>query len=75
MPERLGRRDGMWICVRRRPSDVSAEVEPRLNIRISTGIKIKDDKAGVKAAREARVIEIDHLIRGLLAGQSGAGSA
>lgn len=59
MPERLGRRDGIWIYVRRRPENVSAEIEPRINIRISTGIKISDDKAGVKAARAARRIEID----------------
>lgn len=59
MPERLGRRDGVWIYVRRRPENVSAEVERRVNIRISTGIRIADDKAGVKAARKAKQIEID----------------
>jgi integrase len=59
MPERLGRRDGIWIYVRRRPENVSAEIEPRINIRISTGIRISDDKSGVKAARAARKIEID----------------
>ncbi|EJN15670.1 phage integrase family protein [Bradyrhizobium sp. YR681] len=58
MPERLGRRGGVWIYVRRRPPEFEA-VEPRVNIRISTGIKIKDDRAGVKAARKARQIEID----------------
>ncbi|MBR1170501.1 tyrosine-type recombinase/integrase [Bradyrhizobium liaoningense] len=59
MPERLGRRDGIWIYVRRRPESVPAEIEPRINIRISTGIRISDDKSGVKAARAARKIEID----------------
>ncbi|TFV34582.1 molecular chaperone [Bradyrhizobium frederickii] len=58
MPERLGRRGGIWIYVRRRPPEFAA-IEPRVNIRISTRIKIKDDKAGVKAARAARVIESD----------------
>ncbi|WP_158669919.1 tyrosine-type recombinase/integrase [Bradyrhizobium guangdongense] len=57
MPERLGRRKGVWIYVRRRPAEISAEIEPRINIRISTGIRIRDDKAGVKAARKAEVIE------------------
>lgn len=59
MPERLGRRDGIWIYVRRRPGHVSAEVEPRINIRISTGVRIGDDRVGVKAARKAKEIEID----------------
>lgn len=58
MPERLGRRNGYWIYVRRRPAEVAA-VEPRINIRVSTGIRIADDKAGVKAARKAREIELD----------------
>ncbi|MET3348339.1 integrase, partial [Bradyrhizobium japonicum] len=58
MPERLGRRGGIWIYVRRRPPEF-AEVEPRVNIRISTGIRIRDDRAGVKAARAARIIESD----------------
>lgn len=58
MPERLGRRGGFWIYVRRRPPEV-AEVEPRVNIRISTGIRIADDRGGVKAARKAKQIEID----------------
>ena len=43
--------------MRRRPSHVPAEIEPRINIRISTGIRVVEDKAGVKAAREARTIE------------------
>lgn len=59
MPERLGRRGGFWIYVRRRPEGVSAEIEPRINIRISTGVRISDDRAGVKAARKAKQIEID----------------
>lgn len=57
MPERLGRRKGVWIYVRRRPQQIPSAIEPRINIRISTGIRINDDKAGVKAARAAAAIE------------------
>ena len=58
MPERLGRRGGVWYYVRRVPPEFAA-VEPREIVRISTGIRIRDDKAGVRAARVARKIEID----------------
>lgn len=56
MPERLGRRAGVWYYVRRVPPEFAA-VEPREIVRISTGVRIRDDKAGVRAARKAASIE------------------
>lgn len=56
MPERLGRRGGVWYYVRRVPPEFAA-VEPREIVRISTGIRIRDDKAGVRASRKAASIE------------------
>lgn len=58
MPERLGRRNGVWYYVRRVPPEY-AEFDKRGIVRISTGIRIRDDRAGIKAARVVARIDID----------------
>lgn len=58
MPERLGRRGGVWYYIRRVPPEF-AEVDKRGIVKISTGVKISDDRSGVKAARVASRLEID----------------
>lgn len=58
MPERLTKRRGVWNFVRRVPPEF-AEIDPRGIVKLSTGIRVADDRAGVKAARVARKLDID----------------
>lgn len=54
----MGRRSGVWYYVRRVPPEY-AEFDKRGIVRISTGIRIRDDRGGVKAARAVARIDID----------------
>jgi hypothetical protein len=58
MPERLTKRKGVWYYVRRVPPEFAA-FDPRGIVRLSTGVRIRDDRAGIKAARIAASKEID----------------
>ncbi|MBR0687293.1 tyrosine-type recombinase/integrase [Bradyrhizobium manausense] len=58
MAERLTKRGGIWYYVRRVPPQFLA-FEKRSPVRLSTGIRVADDRAGVKASRKAKQLEID----------------
>lgn len=58
MPGRLSKRGGVWYYVRRVPKAFEA-VDPRRPVKLSTGIMVRDDRAGAKAARKAKQLEID----------------
>lgn len=58
MPERLTKRNGCWQFVRRVPPEF-AEVDPRGIVKLSTKIRITDDRAGVRASQVAERMNID----------------
>lgn len=58
MPERLTKRGGIWYYVRRVPPEF-VELDRRGIVRQSTKVRVRDDRAGVKAARIAARLEID----------------
>jgi integrase len=58
MPERLTKRNGAWHFVRRVPPEY-AKADPRGTVFISTKVRIKDDRAGVKASRVAEKLNLD----------------
>lgn len=58
MPERLTKRGGMWHFVRRVPPEFSG-FDKRGIVKLSTGVRVADDRAGVKASRIARKLDID----------------
>ncbi|MBR0871226.1 molecular chaperone [Bradyrhizobium tropiciagri] len=58
MPERLTKRGGLWYYVRRVPPEFAA-FDARDSVRISTRIKVRDDRTGVRAARVATQLDID----------------
>lgn len=57
-PERLTKRGGVWHFVRRVPPEY-VPFDPRGIVKLSTKIKIRDDRGGLKAARVAARLEID----------------
>jgi hypothetical protein len=48
----LTKRDGVWHYYRRVPSSY-AHLDPRLHVKLSTKIKVANDRAGTKAGRVA----------------------
>lgn len=58
-PERLTKRGGVWHFVRRVPPQF-APFDSRGIVKLSTKIRVADDRGGLKAAREAARLEI-HL--------------
>ena len=58
MPERLSKRGGVWYFVRRVPPEF-VEFDPREIVRLSTKVRVRDDRAGVKAGRAAAKLEVD----------------
>jgi integrase len=58
MPERLTKRNGVWHFVRRVPLEYAA-IDPRGVIRLSTKVRVSDDRAGVRAGRVADRMDID----------------
>jgi len=58
MPERLTKRNGAWHFVRRVPPEY-AKADPRGTVFISTKVRVKDDRAGVKASRVAEKLNLD----------------
>ncbi len=58
MPERLTKRNGVWHFVRRVP-DCYAAFDARGIVKLSTKVKVADDRAGVRAGRVADKLNID----------------
>jgi hypothetical protein len=58
MTERLTKRNGVWHFVRRVP-DAYAAVDPRGIVKLSTKVKVADDRAGVRAGRVAKKMDVD----------------
>lgn len=58
MPKRLTNRKGLWQFVRRVPPEYAA-FDPRGIVKLSTKVRVADDRAGVKAGRIARTFNID----------------
>ncbi|QDW39035.1 tyrosine-type recombinase/integrase [Bradyrhizobium sp. KBS0727] len=58
MTERLTKRNGVWHFVRRVPEPYAA-VDPRGIVKLSTKIKVADDRAGVRAGRVAKQMDLD----------------
>jgi integrase len=58
MPERLTKRNGVWHFVRRVPPEFAA-FDSRGIVKLSTKVRIADDRAGVRAGRVADRLNID----------------
>jgi hypothetical protein len=58
MPARLTKRNGTWHFVRKVPKEF-AHLDRRGVVRLSTEIRVADDRAGVKASRVADRLKVD----------------
>ena len=58
MPARLTKRNGTWHFVRKVPQEV-AHLDKRGVIKLSTRVRVSDDRSGAKASRIAVQLNLD----------------